>query len=153
MAQNNSNNDDFDDPSFRTQKLPGNSVKVEQMLDQPKRTGTEDKRLKAMEDAVQKAKSKQKHAGVSIEDAYSADELETKKTTDHQKVTHTLKLKRGKEPAANEPDSTLKLKRANVEAADDQDSTPAPLLGWQHWVLLLVSLLLTVAVVYLVMAP
>ena len=152
MAQNNSNNDDdLDDPAFRTQKLPGGSVKVENMLNPPKSVGTEDKRVKAMEEAVHKAKSKQKLPGVSTEDAYSVDEAENKKSTDHQKVTNTVKLKRAKETPDNEPDSTLKLKRTKSD--DELSADPAPLLGWQHWAFLILSVLLTITIVYLLMTP
>jgi hypothetical protein len=161
MAQNNSNNtDDIEDSSFETVKLSSKAVKDEQKHQAAKPpSGTADKRVKAMEEAVQKAKSKQKLSGVSTEDAYSADEAETKKTDDLQKVTNTVKLKRAKDPnAAPEPDpepnSTMKIQRSEGDDDDDDLSEKqAPLLGWQHWALLIVSLLITVAVVYVVMAP
>jgi hypothetical protein len=152
MAQDNSNNeDDLDDPAFRTQKLSGGSIETADILDQPKVTGTEDKRVKAMEEAVQRAKKKQKPTGVSIEDAYSADESESKKSIEHQKATHTLRLKRTKETTENEAENTIKIRSIKNNEALSADS--ASLLNWRHWLFLLISVLLTIAIVYLLMAP
>jgi hypothetical protein len=141
MANNNSNQ--FDDPSFQTQKLPKDTSSVDQMFDRAKPSGTEDKRVKAMEEAVKKAKTKQQVTGASTNDDYSADNSE-KETSDHQKVVHTVKLKRAKNapppPQENPADMTMKLKSAS-------------LLGWQHWLLLLGAVGVTATAVYLLLLP
>jgi hypothetical protein len=154
MANNNS--DQFDDPSFQTQKLPKDTSNVDQMFERAKPQGTEDKRVKAMEEAVKKAKAKNQVAGASTQDEYSSDQAE-KQSEDHQKVVNTVKLKRATgnippPPATEGADMTMKIK--NVSDDDDSDGDEGgSLLGWQHWLLLVGAVGVTGAVVYLLLLP